>query len=209
ETQGAEERSQDGRSEIAHGGRLQNPCPSCCGQCESPRITLASPSMGAASAEHSFDVVIIGSGFGGSVAALRLTEKGYRVAVLEAGRRFSREDFAKTSWDLRRYLFAPRLGLWGIQRLDLLQDVLILSGAGVGGGSLVYANTLYTPPPAYYRDPQWAEVTDWEAELAPHYRQAQAMLGVRPVPEASPSDRVIRRVAEQMGVAHTYGPTPV
>lgn len=165
--------------------------------------------MGAAEAASGFDVVIIGSGFGGSVAALRLTEKGYRVAVLEAGRRFGPDDFARSNWDLRRYLFAPRLGLWGIQRLDLLDDVLILSGAGVGGGSLVYANTLYTPPVAYYRDPQWAGLTDWEAELSTHYRQAQAMLGVRTVPQQTAPDRVVRRVAEAMGVADSWRPTPV
>ena len=96
--------------------------------------------------DHHFDVVIIGSGFGGSVSALRLTEKGYRVAVIEAGRRFEDSDFPKTSWRLRRFLFFPRLGLNGIQRIHALKDVLILAGAGVGGGSLVYANTLYRPP---------------------------------------------------------------
>ena len=92
-----------------------------------------------------FDVVVVGSGFGGSVAALRASEKGYSVCVLEAGRRFRPDDFPRTSWDIRRYLYAPRFGLHGIQRLTLLHDVLVLSGAGVGGGSLVYANTLYEP----------------------------------------------------------------
>ncbi len=92
-----------------------------------------------------FDVVVIGSGFGGSVAALRLTEKGYRVAVLEAGRRFKDKDFPKTSWRLSRFLYLPRLGMRGIQRIHALPDVLVLAGAGVGGGSLVYANTLYLP----------------------------------------------------------------
>jgi len=96
--------------------------------------------------QRDFDVVVIGSGFGGSVAALRLTEKGYRVAVLEAGRRFNEKDFPKTSWRLSRFLFMPRLGLRGIQRIHALPDVLVLAGAGVGGGSLVYANTLYMPP---------------------------------------------------------------
>ena len=115
------------------------------------------------------DVLVIGSGFGGSVAALRLTEKGYRVAVLEAGRRFAPTDFARTNWNLRRYLFMPRLGLRGIQRLTVLDDLVVLSGAGVGGGSLVYANTLYEPLDPFFDDPQWADITDWRAELAPYY----------------------------------------
>ncbi|WP_158887515.1 GMC family oxidoreductase [Amycolatopsis anabasis] len=156
-----------------------------------------------------YDVVVVGSGFGGSVAALRLTEKGYRVAVLEAGRRFADEDFARTSWNLRRYLWAPRLGCYGIQRIHLLNNVMILAGAGVGGGSLVYANTLYRPSPAFYRDPQWAHITDWAAELAPHYDQASRMLGVFTNPASTPVDEVIRGVAADLGVAHTFRPTPV
>ena len=107
-----------------------------------------------------YDVVVVGSGFGGSVTALRLTEKGYRVGVLEAGRRFHDDDFAKTSWRVRRFLFAPRLGLYGIQRIHLLPDAVVLCGAGVGGGSLVYANTLYVPPREFFEDPQWAGITD-------------------------------------------------
>src|SRR6266436_6020083 len=105
------------------------------------------------------DVLVIGSGFGGSVAALRLTEKGHRVAVLEAGSRFAPGDFARTNWNLRRYLFMPRLGLRGIQRLTVLDDLVVLSGAGVGGGSLVYANTLYEPLDPFFEDPQWSAVT--------------------------------------------------
>ena len=124
------------------------------------------------------DVLVVGSGFGGSVAALRLTEKGYRVAVLEAGRRFADEDFAATSWHLRDFLWAPRLGCLGIQRVHRLRDVLVLAGAGVGGGSLVYANTLYEPLDAFYTDPSWGYLTDWKAELAPYYDQARRMLGV-------------------------------
>ena len=114
-----------------------------------------------------YDVLVVGSGFGGSVAALRLTEKGYRVGVLEAGARFEDQDFADTSFDVSRYLFAPQVGCYGIQRIDSLKDCLILSGAGVGGGSLVYANTLYEPLDAFYQDPQWRDITDWKAELAP------------------------------------------
>ncbi len=156
-----------------------------------------------------FDVVVVGSGFGGSVAALRLTEKGYRVAVLEAGRRFADDEFPKTSWQLRRFLWAPRLGCLGIQRITLLRDVLVLSGAGVGGGSLVYANTLYRAAKAFFTDPQWAHITDWSAELAPHYDQAERMLGVQRYTGDTPSDQVMRTVAEQMGVADTFHTAPV
>ena len=106
--------------------------------------------------EPDYDVLIIGSGFGGSVSALRLTEKGYRVGVLEAGRRFADEEFAKTSWNLRKFLWAPQLGMYGIQRIHLLRNVMILAGAGVGGGSLNYANTLYVPPEPFFNDPQWS-----------------------------------------------------
>ncbi|MEU0533707.1 GMC family oxidoreductase [Amycolatopsis tolypomycina] len=156
-----------------------------------------------------YDVVVVGSGFGGSVAALRLTEKGYRVAVIEAGRRFADDEFAKTSWDLKRYLWAPQVGCYGIQRIHMLNDVMVLAGAGVGGGSLVYANTLYRPLKPFYRDRQWAHITDWEAELAPHYDQASRMLGVVTNPTITPSDVVMREVAKDMGVADSFHPTPV
>jgi cholesterol oxidase len=156
-----------------------------------------------------FDVLVVGSGFGGSVAALRLTEKGYRVGVLEAGARFADEDFAATSFDTRKFLFRPEVGCYGIQRIDVLKDCLILSGAGVGGGSLVYANTLYEPLPAFYDDPSWRDITDWRAELAPYYDQAKRMLGVTLNPLHTPADEVMREVAEQMGVGDTFRPTPV
>ncbi|MEU4249453.1 GMC family oxidoreductase [Amycolatopsis sp. NPDC026612] len=156
-----------------------------------------------------YDVVVVGSGFGGSVAALRLTEKGYRVAVVEAGRRFADDEFAKTSWDLKRYLWAPQVGCYGIQRIHMLNDVMVLAGAGVGGGSLVYANTLYRPLKPFYADRQWAHITDWEAELAPHYDQASRMLGVVTNPTVTPSDVVMRAVAEDMGVADSFHSTPV
>ncbi len=156
-----------------------------------------------------YDVIVIGSGFGGSVAALRLTEKGYRVGVLEAGARFDETSYPATSWDLRRFLFKPSVGCYGIQRIDVLRDCLILSGAGVGGGSLVYANTLYEPLEAFYRDPQWRDITDWRRELAPFYDQAKRMLGVVDYPNTSPADLVMKRVADEMGVGHTFHPTPV
>lgn len=156
-----------------------------------------------------YDVLVIGSGFGGSVTALRLTEKGYRVGVLEAGARFDDSDFPATSFDAKRFLFAPALGLYGIQRIDTVKDCMILAGAGVGGGSLVYANTLYEPLDAFYRDPAWAHITDWKAELAPYYDQAKRMLGVVETPWHTPSDEVMKKVAEEMGVAETFHPTPV
>lgn len=155
------------------------------------------------------DVLVIGSGFGGSVSALRLVEKGYRVLVLEAGRRFADEDFARTSWHVRDYLWAPQVGCYGIQRIHRLDNVMILAGAGVGGGSLVYANTLYVPGEAYFTDPHWSHITDWAAELRPWYDQASRMLGVVTNPTVTPADVAFRTVAERMGVAHTVRPTPV
>ncbi|EYR63021.1 cholesterol oxidase [Actinotalea ferrariae CF5-4] len=161
------------------------------------------------SPERTADVVVVGSGFGGSVAALRLAEKGYRVVVLEAGRRFEDEDFARTSWDLRRFLWAPRLRCYGIQRIHRVSDSLILAGAGVGGGSLVYGNTLYRPLPEFFADPQWSGITDWAAELAPWYDQASRMLGVTDNATTTAADVLFRRVAEHMGVADTFRLTPV
>jgi cholesterol oxidase len=154
------------------------------------------------------DVVVVGSGFGGSVAALRLAEKGYGVHVLESGRRFRDEDFAKTSWDLRSYLWAPRLKCFGVQRIHRLPDVMLLAGAGVGGGSLNYANTLYVPPKAFFDDPQWADITDWQDELAPHYAMASSMLGVVTNPCEGVVEDVMRRAAEDLGVGDTFRKTP-
>jgi len=166
-----------------------------------------------------YDVVVIGSGFGGSVAALRLAEKGYRVAVLEAGRRFDipsgdaprtrHQALPRTSWHTRRYLWAPAIGLTGIQRIHLLRGdkgarVLVLAGAGVGGGSLVYANTLYEPPAPFFADPQWGHITDWRAELSPFYDLAKRMPGVTVNPTMTPADTAIRTVAERMGRGSTF-----
>ena len=156
-----------------------------------------------------YDVLIIGSGFGGSVSALRLTEKGYRVGVLEAGRRFEDEDMAKTSWNLRKFLWMPRLGMYGVQRIHLLRNCMILAGAGVGGGSLNYANTLYVPPEPFFADKQWSHITDWRAELMPHYDQAKLMLGVVTNPTFTDADRILKEVADDMGVGDTFVQTPV
>ena len=159
--------------------------------------------------DQDFDVVVIGSGFGGSVAALRLTEKGYRVAVLEAGRRFEDKDFPKTSWRLSKFLYLPRLGMRGIQRIHALPDVLVLAGAGVGGGSLVYANTLYQPSDEYFNDKQWCDITDWKSELSTWYDQASRMLGVAQNPYFSPSDQAMKDAAEAMDVGHTFKMAPL
>lgn len=159
--------------------------------------------------EYDYDVIVVGSGFGGSVSALRLTEKGYHVGVLEAGRRFTRETLPKNSWDLRNYLWAPALGLFGIQRIHLLGNVMVLAGAGVGGGSLNYANTLYVPPAPFFNDPQWKDITDWHEELKPYYDQARRMLGVRLNPTMTPSDVHLKATAEAMGVGDTFHMAPV
>jgi cholesterol oxidase len=159
--------------------------------------------------DFDFDVIVVGSGFGGSVAALRLTEKGYRVGVLEAGRRFADHELAKNSWHVREFLWAPAMRCFGILRMTMLNHVFVLSGAGVGGGSLVYANTLYPAPDAFFRDPQWSSMTDWRAELAPYYDQATRMLGVATNPVTTPADRVLRDVAAELGVEDTYRRTPV
>jgi cholesterol oxidase len=157
-----------------------------------------------------YDYLIIGSGFGGSVAALRLTEKGYKVAVLEAGKRFRPQDFAASDWDVRRFLFWPSLGCYGIQRMTLLNDILVLAGAGVGGGSLVYANTLLVPPEPFFRDPQWADLDhDWQATLSPFYDTAKRMLGVNTNPRLGPADDALKDYGRELGREAHFHPTEV
>jgi cholesterol oxidase len=151
------------------------------------------------------DFVVIGSGFGGSVSALRLTEKGYKVAVLEQGKRFGAKDFAKTNWNVWKYLWMPKLGFHGIQQITLLQDVLVFHGAGVGGGSLVYANTLLSPPETVFRDPRWPSDDDWQEKLAPHYRTARRMLGVTEAAKTFVADDLLRQaVEEETGRGDTF-----
>ena len=159
--------------------------------------------------DFDFDWIVIGSGFGGSVSALRLAEKGYRVAVLECGRRYRDEDFAKSAWNLRRYFWMPKLGLRGIFRMTIFRDVFIVSGSGVGGGSLGYANTLYRARPSFFTDPQWGEMADWERELGPHYETAERMLGVTSYEGVGPADELLREYGEEIGVGDTFKPTRV
>lgn len=156
-----------------------------------------------------YDVLVIGSGFGGSVSALRLTEKGYRVGVVEAGKRWTPADFPDRSRDPRKMLWAPRLGLHGTMRISPIGKSTIVSAAAVGGGSIIYGNTLYEPLDAFWSDPQWAHITDWRAEMASYYDQARRMLGVATNPHLSAADDVLLDVARDLGAEHTFHPTEV
>ena len=156
-----------------------------------------------------WDFVIVGSGFGGSVSALRLAEKGYRVLVLEKGRRFAKEDFPKTNWDVKRWLWEPALGLRGIFQMSFFEHVTILHGVGVGGGSLVYANTLPLPKDAFFTSGSWASLADWKKELARHYATAKTMLGAAPNPTITRGDHVLGEIAKDIGRAEHFEPTDV
>ena len=157
-----------------------------------------------------YDVVVIGSGFGGSVAAFRAAEKGYRVGVMESGKRWNDEDIPKTNWNLTHFLWQPEMEMYGIQRIEYLDDVLVLSGAGVGGGSHVYGNTLYVPPKRFFDAPEWAGITDWAGELAPYIDQASRMLGVVRIPYMPTDvDRYMQQVAIDMGKGQSFNKAPV
>lgn len=156
-----------------------------------------------------YDWIIVGSGFGGSVSALRLAEKGYRVLVLEKGRRFGLDDFPETNWDLRRWMWMPPLGMRGFFQMSFFEHVTILHGVGVGGGSLTYANTLPVPPPSFFRAESWAHLGDWQRELAPHYATARRMLGAAKNPHWTRADQVLAEVARDIGRAEHHHPTEV
>lgn len=150
--------------------------------------------------EKGYDFIIIGSGFGGSVAALRLAEKGYTVCVIESGKRWHPQDFPQSNWKIWKFLWAPALSCYGIQRIHLLNDVLVLSGSGVGGGSLVYANTLLVPSDRFFMDPHWKHLEhDWKSELMPFYEKAKIMLGVVTNPSFWPTDYMLEDYAKEIG----------
>jgi cholesterol oxidase len=156
-----------------------------------------------------FDFVIIGSGFGGSVSAMRLTEKGYSVLVMERGKRFKDTDFAKTSWNVFRYIWAPALRCFGLLQISLFKDVLVLHGSGVGGGSLGYANVLMQPTDELFANPSWKHLADWKTILLPHYDTARRMLGVTPNPRHWPADEVLHEISREFKTEFTFCPTTV
>jgi cholesterol oxidase len=156
-----------------------------------------------------FDIVIIGSGFGGSVSALRLAEKGYSVAVLERGKRYEDQDFAESNWQFWKYLYNPALRSFGIFQMSLLNGMLILHGAGVGGGSLGYANVLMEPEDKLFAAPAWKDLADWKRVLAPHYQTARRMLGVATNPLLTEADHNLKKMADYLGVGETFAPTEV
>jgi cholesterol oxidase len=151
-----------------------------------------------------YDYVIIGSGFGGSVSALRLTEKGYKVLMLEKGSELKAKDFPETNWDIKRWLWSPALGFRGLFQIRPFSHVQVLAGAGVGGGSLTYANTLPIPKRGFYASPAWSGLADWEKELAPHYVEARRMLGAAPTDFLTPADQLLKDLAQERGTPEAF-----
>ncbi|HNG90123.1 MAG TPA: GMC family oxidoreductase N-terminal domain-containing protein, partial [Saprospiraceae bacterium] len=153
-----------------------------------------------------YDYIVIGSGFGGSVSAMRLAEKGYDVLVIEKGKRWANSDFPASNWKVHRYLWAPALRFFGFQKLTFFKEVLVLSGVGVGGGSLVYANTHMMPKSSFYQNKIWSHFRDWKNVLAPYYERASYMLGSAKFVDEYEEDRVLREVANDMGHGDSFGP---
>ncbi len=156
-----------------------------------------------------FDYVVVGSGFGGSVSAMRLSEKGYRVLVLEQGKRFGAQDFPKTNWNIFKYLWMPAARCFGIMGLNFLDDIWVLNGSGVGGGSLVYASTHIKPGKLFFTAPEWRDLADWEEELTEHFETASRMLGVTENPLFWPADHVLQEISQELGKEKTFKPTPL
>ncbi|WP_188050635.1 GMC oxidoreductase [Flavobacterium sp. GP15] len=149
--------------------------------------------------QKDYDYIIIGSGFGGSVSALRLSEKGYKVLVIEKGKWYKANDFAKTNWNLRKWLWMPALNFFGIMKMSVFRHIVIISGTGVGGGSLVYANTLPVPKTSFYKSGSWSELADWENELKPFYKTALTMLGAARNPKLFDGDKGLKELAIELG----------
>ena len=156
-----------------------------------------------------YDYVVIGSGFGGSVSALRLSEKGYKVLVIEKGKWFTPNDFPTTNWQIKRWLWVPAIKTQGIMRLSFFKHISILSGVGVGGGSLVYACTLPIPKPEFFNTGSWAKLNDWENVLKPHYDMAYKMLGAQVNPKLCAGDEVLRTVAKKINREEDFHATKV
>ncbi len=156
-----------------------------------------------------YDWIIVGSGFGGSVSALRLAEKGYRVLVIEKGLRFSPSDFAKNNTEMKRWYWLPKLGMRGIFQMSFFDHMTVVHGVGVGGGSLTYACTLPTPADPFFAAPSWSGLADWKAELAPHYETALRMLGATVNETDVPADRILKEVAGELGREEHFKKTRV
>jgi cholesterol oxidase len=156
-----------------------------------------------------FDFIIIGSGFGGSVSAHRLAEKGYKVAVMEMGRRWRPSDFPRTSWSIHRYFWHPKLGLRGFFNMRLFGHVTIFHGCAVGGGSITYAGTLLSPPDKVWDSGSWTGLVDWKAEMPQHYETAKRMLGVTENKILGPADHLLQKAAQATGCGHTFYRTQV